>query len=281
MPIVGPDSNKLVVDPVTGTSGSAPAAAPMPSPDRRYSRFVPLAIVAVAMAIAFAMGWHKSLTLENVVAVRDRFHGFLNNHLVAALAAYVVTYAAIVALSLPGASLMTIAGGLMFGMLLGGSAAVIGASAGAILLYIAARSAFGDALRVKAGPFLGRLIDGFKDDALNYLLFLRLAPIFPFFAVNIAAAVLGVPLRTYVIGTAIGIIPGTFAFASVGAGLDSVVAAARSAHSACVAQKGAGACKLSIDPASLLTRELLVAFLLLGTVALIPVAYKKWNRRNG
>jgi uncharacterized membrane protein YdjX (TVP38/TMEM64 family) len=242
---------------------------------------VPLAVVALVMALVFANGWHRQLTLENIVAVRDRFQLFLADHRLLAVIAYIAAYTVAVALSLPGALLITIAGGLMFGWLLGGTAAVIGASCGAILLYLVAKTAFGDTLRAKAGPALGKLIDGFKSDALNYLLFLRLVPAFPFFIVNIAAALLGVPFRTYVLGTVLGIIPATFAFASVGAGLDSVVAAAKIEHAACIAARGVAACRLTINPGTLVTRELLIAFALLGLIALIPVALRKWSNRRG
>ena len=125
-------------------------------------------------------------------------------------------------------------------------------------------------LSARAGPWLAKLSDGFKKDALSYLLFLRLVPAFPFWFVNMAPAVLGVPLKTYVIGTFFGIIPATFAFASAGAGLDSVVAAAKAEYAACVAAKGAGVCKLNIHASSLVTKELMLALLLLGLVALIP-----------
>ena len=93
---------------------------------------------------------------------------------------------------------------------------------------------------------MSKLREGFKEEALSYLLFLRLVPAFPFWFVNIAPAILGVPLRTYVIATFFGIIPATFAFSSAGAGLDSIIVAAKSEYSACVAANGAHACKLMI-----------------------------------
>ena len=96
----------------------------------------------------------------------------------------------------------------------------------------------GDTLSQRAGPWLAKLSEGFQKDALSYMLFLRLVPAFPFWFVNIAPAVLGVPLKTFVLGTFVGIIPATFAFASAGAGLDSVIMAAKNEHAACVAAEG-------------------------------------------
>ena len=128
------------------------------------------------------------------------------------------------------------------------------------------------------GPGSAKLSEGFQKDALSYMLFLRLVPAFPFWFVNIAPAVLGVPLRTFVLGTVMGIIPATFAFASAGAGLDSVIMAAKNEHAACVAAKGADACPIKIHASSLLTKELVLALVLVGLVALIPVVLKRWKR---
>jgi uncharacterized membrane protein YdjX (TVP38/TMEM64 family) len=250
------------------------------APTGALRRYGPLLAVAAAMAVVFAMGWHREFSLENVIAVRDRFHRFLNEHIVLSLLAYIVIYIVAVALSVPGGLILTLAGGLLFGWLLGGIAAVIAATIGATLVFLIARSAFGETFNERAGPWLAKLRDGFKQEALSYLLFLRLVPAFPFWFVNVAPAILGVPLRTYVLGTFLGIIPATFAFASVGAGLDSVIMAAKQEYASCVAAKGAAACKLKIHLHSLVTRELLLALVLLGVVALIPVVLKKWRNSH-
>ncbi len=246
-----------------------------------WQRYLPLVVIGGVLAMVIANGWHKQLTLENVFAVRDGFQSFINQNFILAVLAYVATYAAAVAISVPGASILTLSGGLIFGWLLGGAAAVAGASIGAVILFLIARSAFGETLRSKAGPRINGLVEGFQKDALNYLLFLRLVPAFPFFVVNIAAALFNVPLRTYVIGTVIGIIPATFAFASIGAGLDSVFASSKANQAACAALKGVAACPLELSAKSLVTKEILIALSLLAVVALIPVAYKKWSQRNG
>jgi uncharacterized membrane protein YdjX (TVP38/TMEM64 family) len=171
-------------------------------------------------------------------------------------------------------------GGLMFGWVIGGLATVVGATIGATILFLIARTAVGGLLSEETAPWLAKLREGFKQDALSYLLFLRLVPAFPFWFVNVAPAVLGVPLKTYVIGTFLGIIPATFAFASAGAGLDSVIMAAKAEYAQCLAQKGAESCKLMIHLSSLVTKELILALLLLGVVALIPVAFRKWRSFN-
>jgi uncharacterized membrane protein YdjX (TVP38/TMEM64 family) len=175
---------------------------------------------------------------------------------------------------------VTATGGLLFGWLVGGIVSVIGATAGATVLFLIARSAVGGMLGERSAPWLTKLRQGFKEDALSYLLFLRLVPAFPFWFVNVAPAVLGVPLKTFVLGTFVGILPATFAFASAGAGLDSIIVAAKAEFAQCVAEKGVGACKLTVNASSLVTRELLLACLLLGVVALIPVALRRWRNNH-
>jgi uncharacterized membrane protein YdjX (TVP38/TMEM64 family) len=240
-------------------------------------RFGPLAGLGAVMLLVLGMGWHREVTLENIVALRDRFHHVLDAHKVVSVVLYIAFYICVVALSLPGAFILTAAAGLLFGCWLGGLVAVIGATVGATLLFLVARSALGEGLTARAGPWLAKLREGFREDALSYLLFLRLVPAFPFWFVNIAPAILGVSLRTYVVATFFGIIPATFAFAAAGAGLDSVIVAAKAEYAACVALKGQQACKLSIHASSLVTKELVLALALLGLVALIPVAIRKWR----
>ncbi|MBV6657662.1 MAG: TVP38/TMEM64 family protein, partial [Devosiaceae bacterium] len=184
-------------------------------------------------------------------------------------------YALAVALSFPAASLLTIASGFLFGWMVGGATVVLAATVGATALFLAARTAFGQAIANKAGPTLTRLLNGFKEDAFNYLLFLRLTPLFPFTLVNIAPALANMPLRSYFIATLVGIAPGTFAYAFVGSGLDSVIMAQEAANPGCAA---AGTC--AIDLGSLVTTEIILAFAALGAVALIPPIAKKLRARK-
>jgi uncharacterized membrane protein YdjX (TVP38/TMEM64 family) len=243
-------------------------------------RFGPLALIAAVLVLIVAMGWYRQISLENIVSARDRFHDMLAEHTIVAVLIYIAVYICMAALCLPGSPILTATGGLMFGWLVGGLASVAGATAGATVLFLIARTALGEGLGERTAPWLAKLRKGFADDALSYLLFLRLVPAFPFWFVNIAPAILGVPLKTYVIGTFFGIIPATFAFASAGAGLDSVVMAAKAEYAACLAQKGAAACQLTIRASSLVTRELILALVLLGLLALIPVAVRKWRNSH-
>jgi uncharacterized membrane protein YdjX (TVP38/TMEM64 family) len=129
----------------------------------------------------------------------------------------------------------------------------------------------------RAGPFVQKLSGGFEKDGFNYLLFLRLVPAFPFFAVNAVAGLTKMKLRTFTLGTLIGIIPGSYVFAWLGRGLGSVIDAARLAQNACVAKQSAALCPFEFSTASLVTPQLLWAFAALGVLSLVPVALKKWN----
>jgi uncharacterized membrane protein YdjX (TVP38/TMEM64 family) len=125
----------------------------------------------------------------------------------------------------------------------------------------------------------GKLAQGFRADAFSYLLFLRLVPVFPFWLINLVPALCGVRLATFVAATAVGIIPGTFAIAFVGAGLDSVIAAQQAAYHLCLTG-GSPDCRLKFHMNAVLTPELVTALAALGVLALIPVAVKHLRARN-
>jgi uncharacterized membrane protein YdjX (TVP38/TMEM64 family) len=261
----------------------------MPEADRRETRprtdriplrrFLPLVGVVVLASLVLAMGWHRELSLENLVRYRTEIDALISNHWILALAVFVASYIAVVTLSLPGGAIMTVSGGILFGAFAGGLASIAGATIGATLLFLVARTAFGEHLTRRAGPWVARLAEGFREDAFHYLLFLRLVPAFPFFIVNLVAALMGVKLATFVSATLIGIIPATFAFAFAGAGLDSVVAAQETAYRACLQAHGSG-CQLDFDIGAAITPQLIVALVLLGVAALIPVAVKRLRARR-
>ena len=245
-------------------------------------RLWPLLALAAATAFVFAMGWHRYLTLQALAENRDTLRSYIGGNLFVSLALFVAVYAAAVALSLPGGAVLTIAGGFLFGWLIGGLASLVAATIGATAVFLIARSALGDVLAARAGPWLSRFRQGFQEDAFSYLLFLRLVPIFPFWLVNLAPGLLGVSFATYVATTFLGIIPGTFAYALAGNGLDSVIEAQQALYQSCLAKTGAGgqeSCSYTRDPGALLTPELVVGLVALGLVALIPVAVK-WVRRS-
>ncbi len=262
------------------TSHSPPTSAVQASFVRRW---LPLILLAAVMALALSMGWHRYLSLKTIGLNYDALKSFIADNLALALLSYIGLYVAIIALSLPVGLIMTLSGGLLFGWQIGAPAAVIGATIGATIVFLIVTSSFGSTLAGKAGPFVAKLRDGFQENALSYLLFLRLVPAFPFVIVNLVPALLGVRLSTFVIGTGIGIIPGTTAYSLAGSGLGSVIEAQNAVYKACLAaghSDPATACTYSIDLTQIVTRELVWAGIALGVVALIPVALKYWSRRR-
>lgn len=233
---------------------------------RRLARLIPLVVVAGLIATVFALGLDRYATLEALRAHHGGLIAFIERSPGSAALAYVAIYIVLTALSLPWASLLTIAGGLLFGTALGSGLAVVGATIGSLIIFLIAGSALGEPLRERARRLLPpgrleRIEAGFRDNALAYMLALRLAPIFPFVAVNLVAALLGVPLRAYILGTAFGIVPGTIVYALFGAGLSEVIA-----------QPTGGDLEVTIPT------SLIAAFFGMAVLAIIPVLIKRWRR---
>jgi uncharacterized membrane protein YdjX (TVP38/TMEM64 family) len=275
----------MAIPPLTGRgvpehlSSSAPETTRRSRP-ARFGRLAPLVALIAIAGVIVAMGWHQYLSLEALVRHRASLDAWIADHYFAALAAYLLVYVGVVALSLPGAAALTIAGGVLFGFIVAGIAVVFAATIGATLIFLLARSAAGEFFLRRAGPRVAKVVEGFRSEAFSYLLFLRLVPVFPFVLVNLAAALAAIPLSTFVVATALGIIPGTFVFASIGAGLDSVIAAQAYKYKECV-EGGGAACKLDFDIAQALTPELLGALTALGVLALAPIFVKRWYARRG
>lgn len=223
-------------------------------------RLAPLLVLLAAMIAFFALGLGRYFTFDALRENRHLLLGWVESYGAAAAAAYILLYMAVIALSVPVGALMSIAGGFLFGAVWGTLYILIGATAGASCLFVIAKTSLGDYLRERAGPWMKKMEKGFGENALSYLLILRLVPLFPFFAVNLVPAFLGVRLSTYVIATFFGIIPGTAVFASVGAGLGSIFDG-----------------EMEFSLTGILTPRMIAALLGLALLSLIPVAYKKFK----
>ena len=230
---------------------------------RSLRRWLPLLLIVAGIGLFFLFGLQRYLSLDSLRANHAWLAREVAEHLALAILAYMLVYAVAVALSLPGAAWLTIAGGWMFGQWLGTGATALAATIGATLLFLAARTALGDSLRRRAGPWLRRLQDGFQADAFSYLLFLRLVPLFPFFVVNVVPAFFGVRLQPYVLATLIGIIPATFVFTTAGAGLGALI------------DRGG-----SITLDDVLSPLVITALGGLALLALLPIAYRRWQGRQ-
>ncbi|MEM7189974.1 MAG: TVP38/TMEM64 family protein [Pseudomonadota bacterium] len=197
-------------------SNSDPTTAESPTP--AWRRFLPLAVIALgAITGIFFLGDYLSLSAlaENYQALSD----WRAENLTLAIIVFVGIYALATAFSIPGGVWLTLVGGFLFGTVLGSVLVVGAATAGAMMIFLAARTALGDALRSRASGWLSRMEEGFRAGEVSYLLIMRLVPAIPFFVANLAPAFLGARTFTFFWTTLIGIIPGTVVYISLGAGL--------------------------------------------------------------
>jgi uncharacterized membrane protein YdjX (TVP38/TMEM64 family) len=231
------------------------------SPQRSSSvrRLVPVVLLAAAWIAFMLAGGYRYLTFAALAENRQWLCTLVERWGIASALCYIAVYGVLVALSVPGGLVLTIAGGFLFGTWIGALCAVIGATLGATGVFLAARAGLAGLTR-RAGPLVAKLEAGFRADAFNYLLVLRLVPIFPFWLVNLVPALVGVKLRTFFFATLIGIVPATVIFASLGSGLGSVVA--------------------QPDAGIILRPSLLFPILGLAVLALIPVAYRRWRGKR-
>jgi uncharacterized membrane protein YdjX (TVP38/TMEM64 family) len=222
---------------------------------RTLLRFLPLGAVLLAFLLFYLSGLGDYFSLKVLKHYRWILAAFVEDHAFIAPAIYLLVYAVTVAVSFPVAGFLTIVGGFLFGASLGTVLAALGATIGATLLFLMARTSFGDLLARRIGQRMQRLHEGFQEDSFSYLLFLRLVPVFPFWLVNLAAALFGMNPLPFVAATAIGILPTTFVLAYFGEGLATTIK--------------------EEQPLSL---HLLVALILLGLLALLPVGVRRWRR---
>lgn len=221
-----------------------------------FIRWAPLLVIVLGLAAGYAAGLHRYLSLESLRHYQASLSGAVARDPVTAAAIYLLVYIVAVALSFPGASVLTIAGGALFGCTLGAAMAALAATIGATVIFLAARTSLGELLWRRAGPRVGALRRGFQASGFSYLLVLRLVPIFPFWLVNLAAAVFGVRLIPYVAATAIGILPGTLIFSCFGDGLGTTL-------------DGGG---------PQLSWRLFAGLAALGMLVLLPGAARQWRR---
>lgn len=220
-------------------------------------KLILLAVIACAVTVFYLFDLGRYLSLESLKRHRDEVALFYEHNPGMTMLAFIGAYIFTTALSIPGATLLTLLGGAVFGSVLGTALVNIGASCGATLAFLAARFLLSDWVESRFGKRLKKLQDGFEENAFNYMLFLRLVPVFPFFLVNLAAGLTHIPVRTFFFGTMIGTIPGTFVYANAGSNLASIDSLRD------IASPG-----------------VLGAFALLGLFALVPTLYHRHKSRK-
>lgn len=214
-------------------------------------------LVGFGVTAFFYFDLRQYLSLDGLKANRDHLLAFTEANYTAAVAIFVVVYCTVVGLSLPGGAIMTLAGGFLFGSALGTLYVNVGATVGATLAFLVARYLLRDWVEQKFGNRLAPIQEGFAKNAFSYLMTLRLIPLFPFFLVNMVSGLTRVSVGTYMAATSLGIIPGSFVFAYAGRQLGTI-----------------NSLKEIASP------NVLIAFTLLGLLALMPIVYKKFSDKS-
>ncbi|WP_417831598.1 TVP38/TMEM64 family protein [Terasakiella sp.] len=235
---------------------------PPPSKKKKL-HIIPLLIIASGFMAFFVFGGADYLSFDTLRDNRQAILDWTQEHYILAILGFILAYHIAVMFSLPGAIWLSLSGGFLFGTVEATLYIVLGATAGAIGIFLLARYALYDFFHAKVGKSLNRMEKGFEEDALSYMLVLRLVPLFPFWLVNLVPALLGVKLRTYIIGTFFGIIPGAFVYASVGSGLGAVFDAGKTP-----------------DLSIIFSPQILTPIIGLAALAMAPVVYKKIKNRR-
>lgn len=195
-------------------------------PKSSLARYLPLIVIAVVAAIG-AFTLRDYLSFEALRDNREALIAFRDSNYVLTALVFVLVYMVIVAFSLPGAAIATLTGGFLFGIFPGVLFNVIGATAGAVIIFLAAQWGLGDKLKERmdaSDGMVAKIKKGIDENQWSMLFFIRLVPAVPFFVANLIPAFLGVPLYRFVISTFFGIMPGGVVYTSVGAGLGEVFA---------------------------------------------------------
>lgn len=226
-------------------------------------RFGPLGALLILLVVALTSGLAGKLSLETLQAQGMALQAFAAAHPLKCAAIYVAIYVVTVSISLPGALILSLTGGFLFGPIGGGAAAVTGATGGSTVVYLVCRSAFGDFLRRKPGALLARVEEGFKSNAFSYLLTLRLIPAFPLLLVNVASGLMNIPIRTYLLASFLGMIPSSFVYAGIGSGMGHIFASGE-----------------PVTMHSLFSPRVYLPIVAMGALALLPPLWRYWRRRR-
>ena len=221
---------------------------------------IPIFVLILGIIIFFALGGHHYLSLEVIKNNYQNLVDFTAANFITSCLIFSIAYILVVAFSIPGASVMTLVGGFLFGVYVGSVLVVLSATIGAVIVYLAVKSALGDILKNKAKGNIEKMRNGFENDAFNYLLSIRLVPIFPFFIINIACGMLGVRLKDFFLATLIGIIPGSVIYVWVGTGLGFALKQGEDLNLGIIFQP-----------------QFIVPIIALALLSLVPIIYKKYR----
>ncbi|MBO1018752.1 TVP38/TMEM64 family protein [Methylobacterium sp. SD274] len=241
---------------------------------RRAMRWLPvLALVALSLGVLVSGAPHL-FSLDRLLSYRAALMEAVAEDRLRSIGIACLVYIGCVIVSVPASLVLTILSGFLFGTTTGAGIALVSATTGAAIVFSIGRGPMSEFLVTRAGPRLGRLAAGFRDDAFGYILVLRLLPIFPFWMTNLAPAAFGVSLRTFVLATFLGLAPGAFVYAAAGAAIEDVIAANEAAKAACL-ESGAAACDEALSLRSLVTVKTAAGLGGIAAFALLSIALRR------
>jgi uncharacterized membrane protein YdjX (TVP38/TMEM64 family) len=230
---------------------------------RDVVRWLPVLVVVAIVVACLVLGVRTDTAFQVLAKNRESLLAFVAGLGLLAPLVFIAVYVAVAALSIPLGAILTVTAGFLFGTVAGGLYSLLGATAGGTILFLVARTSFGSSLQRRAGPMLQKMEAGFQENAANYLFVLRIVPLFPFWLVNLVSAFFGIPLRTFVLVSLLGMAPASFVYAYLGAGIGAVIEAGRAP-----------------DFDIIKSWPVLGPLLALALLALIPVIYKRLKQRQ-
>lgn len=237
-------------------------------------RYLPLVLLLAAVAAVFGLGLHRYISLEAAVRHSEALDRVVEADPLFAFAIYVAVYSAAIVCAVPGAVVFTMFGGFLFGWFAGALGGILGATLGGVVTVLIGSASVGASLQHAALPRFQKFAQGFRHGAFGYILLLRLIPIVPYIAINVAAGLFRVPLKTFVAATALGIAPIALCFGFIGSGLDRGLERQLQVFRACEAAN-AGECRIEFDPMLFLSRELIAGLVLFALLVAVPLIFRK------
>ena len=228
----------------------------------RFKQYGLLITLLCICLLFYITGIHHFITFDKIKSNHTLILNYVHNHSIKSTLSFIIAYVVLAASSIPIAGVLTIASGLLFGTYLGTLYVVFSASLGSYIAFIAYKTALRTWVKSKMGEKLRHFEKGFHDNAFRYCFLLRLAPIFPFWTINMAMALLGMKQREYIISTTLGIIPCTWLYVYLGSQIGEIIR--NKQH-------------ISFDTLS--NPSLTIPLICLIGLSIAPLAYRKFRKK--
>lgn len=224
----------------------------------KHKKKILLVILIITIIIVIrGMGWHQYLTFENLKKNKDSLQHSVSEYYVMSAILFITIYIIVTGFSIPGATILTLSAGFLFGAIFGTIYVNIGATVGATIAFLFSRYLIGDWVQKKYKEKLAKFNKELEVNGYGYLLTLRFIPIFPFFLINIFAGLTKISVKTFIWTTSVGILPGSFVYAFAGSQLTYIE-----------------------SPRDIVSGKIIIAFVLLGLFAILPVIIRHARNRK-